>query len=93
MYSVGPVFEGMPMMRFGEKRIDWNYLSSQLNNMYAPKLPFSYLNDKRGEIYEDKMKNSIDRWLLAISEKQKEKDSPFAKSLTSSPMLRKKNSK
>ena len=40
MYSVGPVFEGMPMMRFGNNRIDWTYLSQQLANMYAPKIPF-----------------------------------------------------
>jgi hypothetical protein len=42
--SVGPVFEGMPFVRYYNKPVDWSTIGSQILTRFAPKLPFRYMS-------------------------------------------------
>jgi hypothetical protein len=35
----------MPYIRFSEKKIDWRMISMDIQNMFAPQLPYKYFND------------------------------------------------
>ena len=46
MGSVGPIFEGMPLMRFNNNPIDWKFISKDILSHYTQKLPFKFFVDK-----------------------------------------------
>lgn len=45
--SVGPIFEGMPFVRFSNAPMNWTTLSSQVLSHFAPSLPFRYLSQEK----------------------------------------------
>ena len=51
---MGPVFEGMPFVRYSEQPIDWIKISKDVLNMFAPKIPFKYLSEEKKTIYKDR---------------------------------------
>jgi hypothetical protein len=40
-------------VRFSEKRINWDAISKDILNMYAPKLPFKYLHENKESAYKE----------------------------------------
>lgn len=51
---MGPVFEGMPLIRFSDKKISWSMISKDITNMFAPKLPYKYLNENKEKAYQER---------------------------------------
>jgi len=62
LYSVGPVFEGFPRMKFSGKESSWQGIASDICNYYAPKLPFRYFSEEKARIYEDRAESKLKEW-------------------------------
>ena len=42
--SIGPIFEGMPQVRYSEDKVDWMKITKEISSKYASQLPFGYLD-------------------------------------------------
>eukprot|EP00347_Sterkiella_histriomuscorum_P012207 403369483 len=61
--SVGPVFEGMPHVRYTERPLDWFTISKEVLSHYAPHLPFKYLSQEKESAFSS-LYNSPTRSLI-----------------------------
>ena len=53
LYSFGTIFEGLPYVRYSEKPINWQLITSEIRKHHGPMLPFKYLSEEKDRAYVD----------------------------------------
>ncbi|CDW77422.1 UNKNOWN [Stylonychia lemnae] len=78
LYATGPIFVGMPQMRFNENRLSWKKLMNDMINFYAPEIPYNYFQQKRMQKH-----NEIDVEKFSTSNTFRKKKQMMQKALKS----------